>query len=55
MEKSTLFLMKANEKAHDNGWNGKKSLRKASSVGDFYKNKNKFREIYCRLEFSSEN
>jgi hypothetical protein len=35
--------MKANEKVHDNGWNGKRSLRKASSVGDSHTLKDKFK------------
>jgi hypothetical protein len=41
--------VKVIEKVHDNGWNSKRSLRKASSVGDFYTNKSKFREIYYRM------
>jgi hypothetical protein len=43
------------EKVQDKGWNGKRSLLKASSVGNFYTFKNKFKEIYCSLEFSLEN
>jgi hypothetical protein len=32
-----------------NEWNDKKSLQKASSAGNFYTIKYKFREIYCRM------
>jgi hypothetical protein len=37
------------EKVQDKGWNGKRSLLKASSVGNFYTFKNKFKEIYYSM------